>query len=122
MRKINKHIIHCSDSAHGDVKTIREWHLARGWSDIGYHFVILQDGTVELGRPLEKQGAHCKGQNAESIGTCLIGKDEFTQEQMLALKSLDNTLSVYFPRITSHPHNEFNKNKTCPNFNIKDIL
>ena len=52
---------------------INEWHLAKGWSGIGYHFVVKRDGTVEDGRPLEKAGAHVKGFNAESIGVALVG-------------------------------------------------
>ena len=87
MRKINEIIIHCSDTQEGcDVtaKEIRSWHTApkekggRGWRDIGYHYVIRLDGTIELGRPLEKAGAHCIGRkgedhNSHSIGICYIG-------------------------------------------------
>ena len=43
MRAIHKIIIHCTATREGDdisVDTIRRWHLARGWSDIGYHYVI----------------------------------------------------------------------------------
>ena len=74
MRKINEIIIHCSDTQEGcDVtaKDIRRWHTTpkekggRGWRDIGYHYVIRLDGTIELGRPLEKAGAHCIGRKGE---------------------------------------------------------
>ena len=98
MRKINEIIIHCSDTQEGcDVtaKDIRRWHTTpkekggRGWRDIGYHYVIRLDGTIELGRPLEKAGAHCIGRkgedhNSHSIGICYIGgrhiKDDGTWE------------------------------------------
>jgi len=54
---------------------IREWHTTKGWSDIGYHFVILPDGRCEAGRPLYRPGAHCNvGQrNFIGIGICLVG-------------------------------------------------
>ena len=57
MRELNRIILHCSATPEGrDVpaSVIRRWHIEdRGWSDIGYHFVIRLDGTVEAGRPTE---------------------------------------------------------------------
>ena len=57
-----------------DVNTIRKWHLARGWHDIGYHFIVLLDGRIQYGRPLNERGAHCAGgnRNAIAIGICLV--------------------------------------------------
>lgn len=52
---------------------IREWHLAKGWRDTGYHFVVEASGLIVPARPLHIQGAHCKGHNANSIGICLVG-------------------------------------------------
>ena len=63
MRKIDKIIVHCAATREGqDIKTdtIRDWHLKRGWSDIGYHYVIELDGTIGIGRPIERSGAHTK--------------------------------------------------------------
>jgi len=54
-------------------KKIRQWHKLRGWSDIGYHYVIRRDGRIELGRPIEQVGAHVKGHNSDSIGVCMVG-------------------------------------------------
>ena len=58
-----------------DAAMIREWHLTKGWSDIGYHFVILPDGRCEEGRPLYRPGAHCTAghRNFIGIGICLVG-------------------------------------------------
>ena len=47
-------------------------HLHRGFIDVGYHYVIKRDGTVQAGRPLERQGAHVQGYNHLSVGVCLI--------------------------------------------------
>ena len=55
------------------VEDIRDWHMARGWSDIGYHYVIRRDGTLELGRPSKLIGAHAHGANRDSLGICLVG-------------------------------------------------
>ena len=43
MRKIDKIIVHCTatpEGRHTTVEDVRRWHLDRGWSDIGYHFLI----------------------------------------------------------------------------------
>ena len=72
MRDLNRIILHCSATKEGQdfsASTIRGWHVnGRGWSDIGYHWIIRLDGTIEVGRPLEKSGAHTKGHNKDSVG------------------------------------------------------
>lgn len=76
MRTIDSIIIHCSATPNGrplSVDTIRSWHKDRGFEDIGYHYVILVDGSVANGRPVEQVGAHCLGWNARSIGICMVG-------------------------------------------------
>lgn len=74
-RNVNKIIIHHSASSQSTtVDQIRDWHVkGNGWSDIGYHFIILADGSVEAGRHINRTGAHCKGQNKGSIGVCVVG-------------------------------------------------
>ncbi|HEX2858691.1 MAG TPA: N-acetylmuramoyl-L-alanine amidase [Alphaproteobacteria bacterium] len=122
MRVINKHIIHCSDSEVGDVKLIRQWHIERGWQDVGYHFIIRRDGEIEVGRTLEEMGAHCQGQNADSIGTCLVGVRDFTPGQFAALKRVHGMVRSLFPGVRVFNHCQFNAGKTCPNFDAHDIL
>ena len=130
MRTINKIIIHCSATPEGrEVTTadIDRWHRERGFTQIGYHYVIYLDGTVQLGRPEHIAGAHCLGQNQTSIGICYIGgldkngkpKDTRTLAQKLALVDLLAHLIVKYPNITIHGHNEF-ANKDCPCFNVKE--
>ena len=130
-RKIDKIIIHCSatrEGQHIDVDTIRDWHVnGRGWSDVGYHYVIYLDGTVHPGRPVERSGAHTKGQNSNSIGICYIGgvetdgktpKDTRTPEQKAALDNLLFVLTDIFANTTIHGHNEFAA-KACPSFDVQ---
>ena len=76
MRNIDKIIVHCSATPEG--KTYRAadidaWHRKRGFKMIGYHYVVLLDGSMECGRPESMVGAHCTGHNARSIGVCYIG-------------------------------------------------
>ncbi len=76
MRTINEVIVHCTATKPEQdigVANVREWHLARGWSDVGYHWVIRRDGTVEKGRPEKSIGAHARGRNQHSIGVALVG-------------------------------------------------
>ena len=76
MRKIDKIIIHCTatpEGRHHDVEDVRRWHLARGFNDIGYHYLIHLDGFIDLGRPITKTGAHCAYQNTGSIGLAYVG-------------------------------------------------
>jgi len=47
IRYITIHAAATTPSMDIGVKEIREWHLARGWRDVGYHFVIRRDGTLE---------------------------------------------------------------------------
>lgn len=129
-RKIDKVIIHCSatpEGRHVTAETIRQWHLDRGWSDIGYHFVIYLDGTVVTGRPLEIAGAHTKGYNKTSIGVCYVGgvdssmntKDTRTDAQKESLRNLIEDLLFEYPDATLHGHNEF-ATKDCPSFIVRD--
>lgn len=54
---------------------VHELHQQRGFSGIGYHYVIKRDGTLQRGRPLERRGAHSKayGHNNYSIGVSMAG-------------------------------------------------
>jgi len=132
MRKINKIILHCTATPEGrqhDVADIRRWHLKRGFNDIGYHYLIHIDGTIEEGRPLSKQGAHCSGQNRGSIGICYVGgmskdmkkaKDTRTQAQKDSLINLMHELIYKYNKdMTIHGHNEY-ANKACPSFNVQE--
>ena len=132
MRKIDKIIIHCSATPQNrevSVKTIRKWHLQRRFSDIGYHYVIHLDGTIETGRPIEKNGAHCSYNNIGSIGICYVGgmdkdmkksKDTRTQAQKDSLiKLMHELIYKYNKDMTIHGHNEFS-NKKCPSFNVQE--
>lgn len=128
-RTINEIIIHCSATREGKdytVADIRRWHLNRGFSDIGYHYVIYRDGSVHEGRDINVGGAHCTNHNAHSIGICYIGglnssnkpKDTRTNEQKEAFLKLLKQLRKLYPKATIHGHYEY-ANKACPCFNPK---
>lgn len=125
MRNITKLIVHCSATPNDrniTVEEIRSWHLARGWSDIGYHYVISRDGKILCGRPVGIAGAHCQGHNFDSVGVCLVGDDEFNPVQFKALQNLYAMLKGFYPDMKAFGHRDFTDLKTCPNFEVKDYL
>lgn len=127
MRKISRIVVHCSDTESGNVDSIRRYHVSHnGWNDVGYHFVITRDGTIEPGRPLSKAGAHVSGANYDSIGICLIGKNDFKPHQFEALRDLVAALKAQFGGLSVFPHNVFpsakKQGKTCPNFDVEKVL
>jgi N-acetyl-anhydromuramyl-L-alanine amidase AmpD len=122
---VNRVFIHCSasdNSSHDDVKVIRTWHLEKGWLDIGYHFFIKKDGTIQEGRDIDRTPAAQKGHNTETIAICLHGLADFTPEQFSSLKKLCNDINRNYNSITFHGHCEVNSHKTCPVFDYKTVL
>lgn len=64
-----------------DAFEINRWHIERGFSEIGYHFVILRNGQLQIGRDINKVGAHALPRdpyNTRGIGVCLVGGREGT--------------------------------------------
>ena len=137
MRKINEIIIHCTatrpdwwtgTSAQVKTNEVRNWHTSKGWSDIGYHYLIDRDGTVVTGRPLDRTGAHVKGHNTGTVGISLFGgfggsagdsfADNFTEDQERALLDLIAKLKADYPSITKiSGHNQYAA-KACPCFSV----
>ena len=128
---IRKIIIHCSATREGqDISTdeIRGWHKAKGWSDIGYHYIIGLDGTISKGREDNIPGAHCRGHNGNSLGICYIGgveedaktpKDTRTDEQKESLETLLTVLKIQHPESKVHGHRDFSP-KACPSFDATE--
>lgn len=132
MRKIDKILVHCTATPEGrevTVAQVTQWHKARGFRTIGYHYLVGLDGAVHAGRPVGEVGAHCTGQNAHSIGVCYVGgidrntlqpKDTRTPAQRESLRRLVKRLQRQYPGSTVHGHREFAA-KACPCFDISEL-
>lgn len=134
-RKIESIAIHCSFSPQGrgdNANDIDQWHLSRGWSGIGYHYVVLEDGTVLKGRWLDYPGAHIGGFNKKTIGIVRIGGmgpggiavNDATPEQEQAIAMLSKLLVEMYDLEPEDVkgHNEFpGVNKACPLMNMDKI-
>lgn len=130
MRAINKIIVHCSATSEGkdfSAHDIDIWHKQRGFTGIGYHYVVRLDGTVEKGRADSAVGAHCQGHNKNSIGVCYIGgllsdgktpADTRTDAQKKSLLELLSRLRQTYPAATILGHCDLS-NKACPCFDAK---
>ena len=149
MRKIEKVYIHCSASEWGNVEEIRQWHTlpkpkGRGWKDIGYHYLCTNhfpywrnlkdcvpikryDGKIWKGRPDEVMGAHVKGDNAHSLGICIVGNEAFTSNQVDGAALLAAQLCLRYDLSAKDVwgHYEFwtkagePAKKSCPNINME---
>ena len=103
--KTNRFIIHHTASQDVPASTIHQWHLNQGWSGIGYHFVIRQNGDIERGRAENLIGAHAgeKG-NPDSIGIVLTGNFETGKPTTAQIDSLLWLLKDYlFPKYGVKP-------------------
>lgn len=126
MRDINFIVVHCTATPALRRITAAEvdsWHKARGFQGIGYHYLVHQNGYIELGRDINLPGAHVKGFNRHSIGVAYAGgldeqgrpADTRTPLQKAALRRLLTYLKEEFPEAKIHSHRDF-ANKACPCF------
>lgn len=115
MDKIDAIVIHCSATRRGQDFTaddIDRWHREQGFAMIGYNYVVRIDGTVETGRPLTMDGAHCSlaghsglSYNRHSVGICYVGglddhgnaADTRTDDQKRAMEVLIAKLVARYP-------------------------
>lgn len=134
-RRITEIIYHCAATPQGkrfDRDDVNAWHKQRGFSMIGYHYLILLDGTIQVGRPIGMVGAHCEGHNTGTIGISYIGglsadgkkaKDTRNAMQIAASQWLIAALKKKFGiKGRAKGHNEYNRGKACPSFNMATDL
>lgn len=135
MNNIDSIIIHCSATKAGHnfkAADIDRMHRLRGFNQIGYHYIIDLDGTIEKGRPITMEGAHCNTRgssgltyNKHSVGVCYIGgldangapADTRTEAQKQSLRELIMKLKQQYPIIEILGHRD-----TSPDLNDNGIV
>lgn len=129
-REVRRVFLHCSASdADGDdykgeqlVHTIRAWHLQRGWSDVGYHYLIDMDGLIVTGRPLDRIPAAQRGHNTGSVAIMVHGLTRFSDAALGAVRALCAAINAaHGGRVTFHGHREVST-KACPVFDYRSAL
>lgn len=127
----NKIIVHHALSAiHHTVADVDKWHKAR-WpgfvSDrgyhVGYHFVIDYNGKVTQTRDYKEEGAHCIGQNTQSIGVCFMGNFDSgypSKAQEEAWINLYEKIVEDLPNCFNIRYHRDYANKSCPGSQISD--
>jgi len=142
IKNIEYIVIHCSATKRTQdigAAVINQWHRDRNWSGIGYQFVIRRDGRIEVGRPIDKVGAHAYGVNRVSWGICMVGGidykgepvDNFTDEQYTALRGVVTVLKAFAPDAEVLGHRDLSPDldgdgvvekhewlKSCPCFDV----
>lgn len=93
-----------------------------GWSDIGYHLLVGPEGAIWLGRPIDREGAHAKGQNGDSIGISMIGDfddEKLGEKQRLATAAALRALLERYELSANaiNFHRDYSR-KTCPGSKI----
>ena len=147
MRNIKVAVVHCSATPEGrdlNEKDIEAMHKVRfkkiGGKHIGYHHVILLDGTDIQTKGYEFIGQHVAGANSETIGICYIGgldksmkaKDTRTPAQKKALEFRLRELKKQFPALKIRGHRDYSPDldgdgvlepfefkKACPCFDAR---
>ncbi|HMN96999.1 MAG TPA: N-acetylmuramoyl-L-alanine amidase [Phycisphaerales bacterium] len=112
-------------SSQARIELIRTSHRGRGWSDIGYHFVIDRSGRIYEARPLNWQGAHVQKRNEGNIGVLCLGNFEEqapseAQLQALAMHVTRLRQMYRVPARTVLTHREWPGAQTlCPGANLQ---
>jgi N-acetylmuramoyl-L-alanine amidase len=129
-RPIDEIINHCTATPAGKdytVEDVRSWHKARGFSDVGYHYLIHPDGRISLGRPIGQVGAHVQDHNTGTIGVSYFGgisadgkraEDTRTEAQRSSMLWLNRFLAKKFKVKKITGHNQY-ANKACPSFDVR---
>jgi N-acetylmuramoyl-L-alanine amidase len=129
--QVAKIVLHHSASSRDTttLEKIREWHRAKGWLTVGYHFVIEGDGKVRHGRSIDVLPAAQKGANENTIAICLVGDntkpgEQWSDPQKAAVRALVQALRVVLPKpVQIVGHRDIAISPTaCPGLDVADVF
>jgi len=118
MNRFDSIVVHHSASPRSTmIEAIRKWHTDKGWDDVGYHYVIEEDGSRKIGRRLPTTGAHAPPNNGR-IGICVTGDNtqpghEWNYSQILGLEAVITHFLAVMPWLEVVRHSDV-KDTLCP--------
>jgi hypothetical protein len=104
MRKVSYLIVHhvgrmpAGFPVENPVPTVRSWHKANGWQDIGYHKILTPAGKILQGRADAVIGAHAFGANTPSLGILVVADGDAGPIPSSQRKALVQTLAILAKR------------------------
>jgi N-acetylmuramoyl-L-alanine amidase len=131
MRRICQIVVHYSyspDDLDIGFEEIDRWHRDRGFLSpsgisCGYHFIVRRDGRIEVGRPENEIGAHCRGHNRFTLGVVWVGRTSPTPKQYKAmlrlLAGLKHKWGVQIEGVVGHE--ELVPGAICPNIDMNKV-
>lgn len=120
--KVITHIVvhHSASHPSTTVAEITKWHLERGFSKIGYHKIITDEGLIHDGRPESEVPASVKGFNKGTLAVCLTGsfnRDTPTFYQLVSLELVIQEWKLKYPAAKVVAHRELSPT-ICPGDNL----
>lgn len=133
-RNIKKIVIHCLQTPvqrEDSAEDVHQWHLDKGWNGIGYHYVIQSNGDLQIGRSVDKNGAHTLQHNKDSLAVAIAGgmdwegnivENSFTKDTLIVLSDMIEKLMCMYPDVPIYGHRELDKNRECPCMDIPEFI
>lgn len=93
-----------------EIQIIQDYHQqARGWIDIGYHFLIDPLGNIFEARPFFAVGAHVANKNVDNIGIAVMGNYHPPVNNVLTSQAVEAIVKLvrYIKDKYSIPKSEF---------------
>lgn len=79
------------DDCMAQMRSIQNYHMdSNGWPDIGYNWLVGEDGRAYEGRQWDKVGAHTYGYNDVAVAVSVIGDFTSRPPNQAALDALNN--------------------------------
>ena len=142
-RDITEFVVHWTETFKNQNLTaedIHEWHLDKGYSGIGYHYIIQRDGKLQRGRPLNLIGDHAPefNHNQFSIGIAFVGgfncstltknpdrflsSESFTRSQWTTFTMFCESFYTVFPAGQAWGHSDVSNLNTDPGFDVTKFV
>ncbi|KAL3891917.1 hypothetical protein ACJMK2_004248 [Sinanodonta woodiana] len=112
-----------------EMKKIQGLHMdTNGWDDIGYSFVVGDDGMAYEARGWKRVGAHTRGWNSISVSIAVMGNFNEVIPSDAALKAIDSLISCgilslnLLANYTLYGHRAVSRSYDSPGHMFNDII